>query len=64
MKVFLDTSSFIKIYHKENGSDELIKYLSKTERVYLTKLSKLKFRSGIWKKVRTQEIPSNKRKKI
>jgi len=57
MIAFLDTSSLLKLYHYESGTDELISQLSENiEKIYLSELAKLEFRSAIWKKTRTNEI--------
>lgn len=58
MKVFLDTSSLIKLYHKEDGTNELQNLFlnSKVSQVFLSELTKIEFASTIWKKIRTKEI--------
>ncbi len=57
MNAFLDTSSLLKLYHNEPGTDTLIATLSQgVENLYLSELAILEFRSAIWKKTRTGEI--------
>jgi len=58
MKVFLDTSSLIKLYHKEVDTVELEQIFStvKITNIFLSEISKIEFTSTIWKKVRTKEI--------
>lgn len=58
MKIFLDTSSLVKLYHAEADTDKLEQLFSnfKITKVYLSELSKIEFTSCIWKKVRTKEI--------
>ena len=58
MKVFLDTSSLIKLYHKENGTKELQSLFleSKILQIFLSELTKVEFASTIWKKIRTKEV--------
>lgn len=57
MKAFLDTSSFIKLYHQEEGADFVIKALSNdVEEILLSELAVLEFRSALWKKIREKEI--------
>ena len=57
MNIFLDTSSLLKLYHKEKGTNELLKLISeKAEQIYLSELAKIEFNSAIWKKVRTKEF--------
>jgi len=59
MKAFLDTSSLLKLYHQESGTETLSTALTEVEVIYLSELARLEFRSAIWKKVRTQEITSS-----
>lgn len=58
MKMFLDTSSLFKLYHKEIGTTELESLFStlKVTEVFLSEISKIEFTSTIWKKVRTKEV--------
>ena len=58
MKIFLDTSSLIKFYHKEVETAELERVFStvKITEIFLSEISKIEFTSAIWKKVRTKEI--------
>ncbi|MBI3353890.1 MAG: type II toxin-antitoxin system VapC family toxin [Nitrospirae bacterium] len=57
MKAFLDTSSVIKLYHQEEGSDFVMEALSNDiEEVFLSELAVLEFSSALWKKIREKEI--------
>ena len=57
MKAFLDTSSLIKLYHKEERSDSVMNALSNDIReIFLSELAILEFRSALWKKIREKEI--------
>lgn len=58
MKMFLDTSSLLKLYHREIGTTELESLFStlKITEVFLSEISKIEFTSTIWKKVRTKEV--------
>lgn len=57
MKAFLDTSSLIKLYHEEEGSDFVMEALSNdVEEIYLSELAVLEFRSALWKKMMEKEI--------
>ena len=58
MKIFLDTSSLFKLYHREVGTDELENLFSqvKITHVFLSEIAKIEFTSTIWKKVRTKQI--------
>ena len=58
MKIFLDTSSLFKLYHQEEGTEELEAIFTKVKitHIFLSEISKVEFTSTIWKKVRTKEI--------
>ena len=58
MKVFLDTSSLFKLYHLENGTEELMKLFNEIgiEEIYLALITKIEFSSVVWKKCRKGEI--------
>lgn len=58
MKIFLDTSSLFKLYHQEEGTEELEKVFSQATitEIFLSEIAKVEFTSTIWKKVRTKEI--------
>ena len=58
MKIFLDTSSLFKLYHKETGTAELERIFSieKITTIFLSEIAKIEFTSTIGKKVRTKEI--------
>ena len=58
MKIFLDTCSLFKLYHKETGTEELEKIFSRARisKIVLSELTKIEFTSTVWKKVRTKEI--------
>lgn len=58
MRIFLDTSSLIKLYHEEQGTKELDFFLKQNviTSIILSELAKIEFSSAIWKKVRTKEL--------
>jgi len=58
MKIFLDTSSLIKLYHIEIGTDYLDKLLedNSISEIFLSDIAKVEFTSAIWKKVRTKDL--------
>ncbi len=65
MKVFLDTSSLLKLYHREDGTDKLLQLLSdKAKSIYLSELAKVEFTSAVSKKVRTKELTNITANKI
>lgn len=60
MKAFLDSSSLIKLYHQEEGSDFVMKALANDiGEIFLSELVVLEFRSALWKKIRGNEIEEN-----
>ncbi len=64
MNIFLDTSSLVKLYHREADTQvvENVFIQHKITRVFLSEISKIEFASTIWKKVRTKEIAENEAK--
>ena len=58
MKLYLDTSSLIKLYHTEPGTVELDNILANEslEDIFLSFITVIEFNSAIWKKVRTKEL--------
>jgi predicted nucleic acid-binding protein len=58
VKAFLDTSSLLKLYHVEQGTEDLVFALQDVTAIYLSDLARLEFNSAVWKKVRTKEIDS------
>lgn len=58
MKIYLDTSSLIKLYHTEPGTEELDAIFEKNsvKEVFLSSLAKVEFSSALWKKVRTKDL--------
>lgn len=58
MKLFLDTSSLFKLYHKEADSNHVedIFIRNKVITVFVSELAKIEFASSVWKKFRTKEI--------
>ena len=50
MKIFLDTSSLFKLYHEEEGTEELEKVFSqaKITEIFLSEITKVEFTSTIW----------------
>jgi len=58
MKVFFDTSSLFKLYHREDGTEELMNLFNEfgIEAIYLAEITKIEFSSVVWKKCRKNEI--------
>jgi predicted nucleic acid-binding protein len=65
VKIFLDTSSLFKLYHREENTAELELVFStiKITGIFLSEISKIEFASTIWKKVRTKEITQSEAQK-
>jgi len=66
VKIFLDTSSLIKLYHTEIGTELLDKIFEESiiEEIFLSEIAKVEFASAIWKKVRTKDLTSDKANEI
>lgn len=64
MKIFLDTSSLIKLYHSEIGTQELDNVFeeNKIDEIFLSEIAKVEFNSAIWKKVRKKELTEDEGK--
>ena len=58
MKIYLDTSSLIKLYHTETETEKLDDLFERNsiETVFLSEITKVEFNSAIWKKVRTKDL--------
>ena len=58
MKIFLDTSTLFKLYHRETDTAELELLLStiKITNIFLSEITNVELTSTVWKKVRTKEI--------
>ena len=61
MNIYMDTSSLLKLYHAEDGTDELDKFLEDhpVEGIFLSEISKIEFDSAVWKKVRMKDLDIN-----
>jgi len=62
MKIFLDTSSLFKLYHIEDGTEQLIDLFKNNsiETAFLSEITKIEFDSVVWKKFRKNEIEEEK----
>lgn len=58
MKVFLDTSSLIKLYFNEEGTSDLDKIFADNiiTEIFVSEITKTEFFSAIYKKLRTKEL--------
>ncbi|HEY8783671.1 MAG TPA: type II toxin-antitoxin system VapC family toxin [Mucilaginibacter sp.] len=58
MKIFLDTSSLIKLYFKEEGTSKLDQLFVENiiTEIYISEITKVEFFSAIYKKLRTGDL--------
>jgi len=56
MKYYFDTSSLVKIYHREEGTDTVLKIYKGHDDIIISELSKIEFISTIYRKYREHEI--------
>lgn len=58
MNVFLDSSALFKLYHEEEGSDEMLSLFQENEieGVFLAEITIIEFISAVSKKTRTEEL--------
>jgi len=58
MNIFFDTSSLFNLYHKENGTQELMDFFNDNtiDSVFLAEITRIEFCSVVWKKCRKKEI--------
>jgi len=58
VKIFLDTSSLIKLYHNEIDTEYLNHIFEENiiEEIFLSEITIIEFTSAIWKKVRSQDL--------
>ncbi len=58
MIIYLDTSSLFKLYHYEQGTEELDELFIKKniKKIILSEITKVEFNSTVWKKIRMKEI--------
>ncbi|MBI4648309.1 MAG: type II toxin-antitoxin system VapC family toxin [Bacteroidia bacterium] len=66
MKIFLDTCALFKLYHSEDGSEEIenIFIKNKVSALFLSEITKIEFTSTVWKKVRMVEITEKQAKEL
>ena len=58
MNIFLDTSSLVKIYHRETGTDELMMLFKegRVEKMFLSSLTRVELHAALWKRYRMKHI--------
>ncbi|SDG52645.1 Predicted nucleic acid-binding protein, contains PIN domain [Dyadobacter soli] len=58
MRLFLDTSSLIKLYHEEKDSDSFKSIIvqNSISSIFLSELTRVEFLSALWKKQRLGEL--------
>ncbi len=56
MKYYIDTSSLVKIYHREPGSPVVFGIYKSDDNIVISELSTIEFQSGVARKHREHEI--------
>jgi uncharacterized protein len=58
MNIFLDTSILFKLYHEEEGTDEIDQFFEEQEieQVFISEIAEVEFFSAVSKKLRTGEL--------
>ena len=56
MSYYFDTSSLVKIYHKEDGSQKVLEIYKSQDVIHISELSNIEFISTIYRKYRENEI--------
>jgi len=56
MKYYFDTSSLLKIYHREKGTDIVLNIYKSNDEIIISELTKIEFISTIHRKYREHEI--------
>lgn len=58
MNLFFDTSSLFKLYHKEEGTKDLIDFFesNQIDSIYISEITRIEFCSAVWKKCRKNEL--------
>ncbi len=58
MNLFFDTSSLFKLYHQEDGTEELLNLFAtkNIEKIFIAEITIVEFSSAVWKKCRKKEI--------
>ena len=66
MIIYLDTSSLFKLYHYEDGTDELDKLFAENNisEILLSEISKIEFTSTVWKKIRMRDLDEERGTKL
>ena len=58
MNLFFDTSSLFKLYHREEGTADILKFFEQNsiKQIFVASITQVEFASAIWKKVRKGEL--------
>jgi len=58
VKIFLDTSSLIKLYYREQGTSDIDKLLTENTitDIFISEITKTEFFSAVYKKLRTKDL--------
>ena len=66
MKIFLDTSSLIKLYCRETDTEhiESVFVKNEVEAIFISEIAFVEFESSLWKKVREKDITASESSEI
>lgn len=53
---FLDTSALVKLYHREPGTNFLLKLYRSKASLFISELARVEFRSTVFRKLREKEL--------
>ncbi|OQX25207.1 MAG: hypothetical protein BWK80_16875 [Desulfobacteraceae bacterium IS3] len=59
MNYYFDTSSLVKIYHREQGSESVLEIYRSGEAIFISELGRIEFLSTIHRKYRESEIDTD-----
>ena len=65
INLYLDSSSVVKVYHREPETEKVLNILAKDiNEIYISEIAKVEFISAIWKKIRQGEFIEEEGKEI
>ncbi len=59
VKYYFDTSSLVKIYHREQGTETVLKIYKNQNEIIISELSIIEFMSAVYRKYREHQITSD-----
>ena len=63
MNPYFDTSAFVKLYHREEGTDRLMSFVRSRAPdlvISIAQITPVEFRSALWRRVRMEELAPGK----